>query len=77
MGTPEEKKANRNSRRRSEDNYLPPTPIGETAPIGPEAPHYPGFTITLRHTTASSTPLDEQLAQRRDHYLTTHNTHIR
>jgi hypothetical protein len=33
-----------------------------------------GFTITLRHTTLSKTPLDEGPARRRDLYLTTHNT---
>jgi len=31
--------------------------------------------ITPRHTTLGRTPLDEGLAQRRDLYLTTHNTH--
>jgi hypothetical protein len=36
-----------------------------------------GFTITLRHTTLGSTPLDEWSARRRDLYLTTHNTHKR
>jgi hypothetical protein len=30
-----------------------------TAPNGPEPPHYPGCTITLRHTTVGRTPLDE------------------
>ena len=34
-----------------------------------------GFTITLRHTKFSATPLDERSARRRDLYLTTHNTH--
>jgi hypothetical protein len=29
-------------------------------------PHYRGFTITLRHTTACTTPLDEASARRRD-----------
>jgi hypothetical protein len=32
---------------------------GATAPSGPGSPHYPGFTITLRHTTVGRTPLDE------------------
>ena len=32
-------------------------PHGETAPSGPEPPHYRGFTITLRHTTFGRTPL--------------------
>jgi hypothetical protein len=36
-----------------------------------------GFTITLRHTTLSKTPLDEWSARHRDLYLTTHNTHNR
>jgi len=34
-------------------------PQGTTAPSGPEPPHYRGFTITLRHTTLSRTPLYE------------------
>jgi len=33
------------------------------------------FTIVLRHTTFSRTPLDERSARRRDLYLETHNTH--
>jgi hypothetical protein len=37
-------------------------------------PHYRGFMIILRHTTLGGTPLDEWLTQRRDLYLTTHNT---
>ena len=32
---------------------------------------------TQRHTTVGRTPLDEELARRRDLYLTTHNTHNR
>jgi len=47
---------------------------GETAPSGPGSPHYPGFTITLTHTTLGRA-LDERSARRRDLYLTTHNTH--
>ena len=35
------------------------------------------FTITLRHTTFGSTPLDEGSARRRGVYLTTHITHMR
>ena len=50
---------------------------GATAPSGPGPPHYRGFTITLRHTTLGSTPLDEWSARRRDLYMTTHNTHNR
>ena len=34
-----------------------------------------GFTITFRHTTLGSTPLDKWSARRRYLYLTTHNTH--
>jgi hypothetical protein len=44
---------------------------------GRRPPLYRGFTITLRHTTLSRTPLDEWSACRRDLYLTTHNTHKR
>jgi hypothetical protein len=55
----------------------PPPPTGATAPTGPGPPHYPGFTITLRHTTLGRTPLDEGPARRRDLYLTTHITHKR
>ena len=51
--------------------------VTATASSGPGAPHYGGFTITLRHTTFVSTPLDEWSARRRDFYLTTHNTHKR
>jgi hypothetical protein len=46
-------------------------------PSGPGLPHYPGCTITLRHTTLGSTPLDEWSARCRDLYITTHNTHKR
>jgi hypothetical protein len=44
---------------------------GTTAPNGPGAHHYRGFTITLRHTTLGRTPLDEWSARRRDLHLTT------
>jgi hypothetical protein len=37
--------------------------------------YYPGFMITLKHTTLGRTPLEEGSARRRDFYLTTHNTH--
>jgi hypothetical protein len=47
---------------------------GPTAPGGPEPPQYRDFTITLRHTTLGTTPLDEWSVRRRDLYLTTHNT---
>jgi hypothetical protein len=33
------------------------------------------LTITLRHATVGSTPLDESSVHCRDLYLTTHNTH--
>jgi len=49
----------------------------DTAPSGPGPPHYRGFTITLRNTTISRTPLDESSARRKDLYLTTHNTRKR
>ena len=39
--------------------------------------HYRGFTITLRHTTVGTTPLDEWSARRSHLYLNTHNTHNR
>ena len=32
---------------------------GATFPCEPRPPHYRGLMITLRHTTVSSTPLDE------------------
>jgi hypothetical protein len=50
---------------------------GATAPRGPRPPYYRGFTITLRHTTFGMTPPDKWSAQRRDLYLTTHETHDR
>ena len=50
---------------------------GATAPRGQGSPHYPGFTITLRHTTLSRTPLDEWSVRRSNLYLTNHNTHKR
>jgi hypothetical protein len=40
---------------------------GATAPSGPGAAHYRGFTITLRHSKLSKTPLDESSALRRQH----------
>jgi len=48
---------------------------GATSPSGPRQPTYQGFTITLRHTTLGTCPLDEGSAHRRDRYFTTHNTH--
>ena len=38
-------------------------------PSGQRPPYYGNFTITLRHTTLSRTPLDERSARRRDLYL--------
>jgi hypothetical protein len=48
---------------------------GATAPSGPGSSQYRDFTITLRHTTISRTPLDKWSAQCRELYLSTHNTH--
>jgi hypothetical protein len=48
-----------------------------TAPSRPGPPHYQDFTVTIRHTTAGRTPLDEGSNHRRDPYLTTHNSHKR
>jgi hypothetical protein len=52
-----------------------PLSHGATALSGPRPPHDRGFTITLRDTTHSRTPLAECSARRRDLYLATHNTH--
>jgi len=52
--------------------------FGAIAPIGPGPPHLRGFLDhTQRRTTVGRTPLDEWSARRRDHYMTTHNTHNR
>ena len=56
-------------------NVKVPFFYGLTAHNGPRPPHYRGFTMTLRHTTLGSTPLDELSARRTDLYLTTRNTH--
>ena len=50
---------------------------GVTAQSGLGPSHYPGFMITLRHTTFCRTPLDRRSARRGDLYFTTHNTHKR
>jgi hypothetical protein len=50
---------------------LSPPSVRATAPSGPGPPHYRCFTIILRHTTLSRTPLDEWSVRRRDFYLTT------
>jgi len=52
-------------------SFLPPWRNSPSRPWH----HYRGFTITLRHITLGSTPLDEWSARRRDLNLTTHNTH--
>jgi hypothetical protein len=47
--------------------------IMQQPPRGPPGPpHYPGCTITLRHTILARAPLDEWSARRRDLYLKTH-----
>ena len=48
-----------------------------TAPSGPATSHCRGFTMTIRHTTLSRTPVDERSGRRRDLYLITYNTHKR
>jgi hypothetical protein len=50
---------------------------GATAPSGPGSFHNQGFTITLRHTTLGSTPLNERSARRRGINLITHNNYNR
>jgi hypothetical protein len=45
---------------------------GATVFIGPGPPHNRRFTISLRYTTLSRTPLDEWSVRRRDLYLKTH-----
>jgi hypothetical protein len=50
---------------------------GSTPPSGPGFPHYQVFTTALRHTTRRRIPLDGWSAQRRDLFLTTHDTHKR
>jgi hypothetical protein len=53
------------------------SPVAQQPLMGQRPPHYPGFTITFRHTTIIRTPLEEWSVRRRDLYLTTHNTHNR
>jgi hypothetical protein len=50
---------------------------GSTVRSGPRFPQFRGFTMTLWHTTLGRTDLCERSTRRRDHYLTTHNTHKR
>jgi hypothetical protein len=60
------------------DHYLRLSTLfyrGATTPQWAKAPHYQGFTITLRHTSLGRTSPDEWSARRRGLYLTTHNTH--
>jgi hypothetical protein len=45
------------------------------SPSGPRPPHCRGFTITHRHTTLGSPPLDEGSVRRKELYLTSYNTH--
>jgi len=54
---------------------VPFFPHGATVLGGAGPPHYPDFTITLRHITLGRTLLDEWSARRRDLYLTTHSTY--
>jgi hypothetical protein len=49
--------------------FPPPPPVAQQPPVGQGL-----VIITRRHTTLGRTPLDEWPAQRRDLYLTTHNT---
>jgi len=57
--------------------FFCPPPHGATAPSEPGTPHYRSFTITLRHTTLGTTPLDEWSDRRRDLCLTSNNTRKR
>jgi hypothetical protein len=52
-----------------------PPPHGATALSVPGPPHYRGFTITLRHTTFGTIPLDGWSARHTDFTTHTH-THI-
>ena len=56
---------------------FPAPPHDATVPRWPGPPHYQGFTITLRHTSLNTIPLDEWSARRKGLYLTAHNTHKR
>jgi len=53
------------------------TEVQNHCPSRPGPPRYRGLSITFRHTTFGSTPLDVWSARRTDLYLTTHNTHNR
>ena len=47
---------------------------GATAPSAPGPQNYRGFTITLRHSTLGSTPMEKRSGRHRYIYLKTHNT---
>jgi len=51
------------------------TSQGANATSGLGLPHYRRFMVTLRHTTHSRIPLGKWSTQRRDFYLTRHNTY--
>jgi hypothetical protein len=51
--------------------------MAQQPPCRRDSLHLRGFMITLRHTTLGRTPLEKLSAQRRDVYLTKHNTHNR
>jgi len=55
----------------------PPQLHGTTASSEPGRPQCRGFTITIRHATLGTAPLDKRSARRKELYLTTHNTHKR
>jgi hypothetical protein len=59
------------------NQYTVFSPHSAAHPSRPKPPQGTGFTITFRHTSLGSTPLDEWSARRRDLYLTTHSTHKR
>jgi len=50
--------------------FMAPQPL-----VGQGLFHFRGFTITLRHTTLGSTPLDEQSSRHTNFCLTTHTNH--
>jgi len=49
--------------------------MAKQSPSGLGPPRCRDFTITRRHATLGRAPLDEWSDRRRDHYLTTYNTH--
>jgi hypothetical protein len=52
-------------------------PIAQQPLVVQRPPHYPGFTIAIRHTPLSRTRLEEWSARRRELCPTTHDTHKR